>query len=135
VSTAKKSGSSSSFVPFIVLIGLFLVAYMVFIRPARARQQVAQAARREAEVGDEIITTSGLIANVVAVSDDFLTLEVAPGVHARYVPAAILRVNTPEDEADEETDASNHEVIEAPEAVDPMTEGPTDPPDPSRPDS
>ncbi len=122
-SSPKKS--SSSFVPFLVLIGLFALAYFVFIRPARHRQQAATDARRQVEIGDEIITTSGLIASVVAVSDDYLTLEVAPGVHARYVPAAVLRVNNPEVQMDEPTDAGQHEVIEAPRDPEPGGDGST----------
>lgn len=126
--SSPKKSSGSSIVPFLVLIGLFALAYFVFIRPARSRQQQAAAARREVNVGDEIITTSGLIANVVAVSDDYLTLEVAPGVRARYVPAAVLRVNSPDVEPRPASDVSNHEVIEAPAEPD-EAEG-TDPHDP-----
>jgi preprotein translocase subunit YajC len=120
--SSPKKSSGSSVVPFLVLIALFALAYFVFIRPARTRQQAAAQARRQADVGDEIITTSGLIATVVAVSDDYLTLEVAPGVHARYVPAAILRVNTPDDEPDAAPDVSNHEVIETPTEPDQASE-------------
>jgi preprotein translocase subunit YajC len=101
------------------LVAIFALAYFVFIRPARRRQVSTQQARREAAVGDEIITTSGLIATVFEVTDDYLTLEIAPGVRARYVPAAILRVNVDEPEPDpaagassQDMDASNHEVID-----------------------
>jgi preprotein translocase subunit YajC len=111
-----------------------MVAYFVFLRPARNRQRQAIDDRRTVEVGDEITTTAGLIATVVAVDDDYLTLEIAPGVHCRYVPAAVLRVNRDDDEdefeddaAEHETDASNHEVIEAPEDPTPDT-GTTDTP-------
>lgn len=126
-------GSHNSFVPILILVGLFLAAYLLFIRPARNRQMQAAAAKRQVTVGDEIITTSGLIANVVEVTDDYLTLEIAPGVHARYVPAAILRVNADEPEpdasaADTEHDVTNHEVIEAPDGDD-SGSAPSDTPD------
>ena len=112
-------GGSSSALPILFLVAIFALAYFVFIRPARRRQMAAQHARRETQVGDEIITTSGLIATVSEVTDDYLVLEIAPGVHARYVPAAILRVNIDEPEPEEapdasshDMDASNHEVID-----------------------
>jgi preprotein translocase subunit YajC len=114
-------GGGSSFAPFLVLLALFLVAYFVFLRPARNRQRAAMQERRSVEVGDEVTTTAGLIATVVAIDDDYLTLEVAPGVHCRYVPAAILRVHRddeeeaePDEATDDETepDVTNHEVIE-----------------------
>jgi preprotein translocase subunit YajC len=128
--TSSKSKGGSSIFPFIVLLGLFGVAYFIFLRPARNRQRAAVTARRQVEVGDEVTTTAGLIATVVAVTDDMLTLEVAPGVHCRYVPAAILRVNGDEEPPEEEdsndagSDASNHEVIDEPNQSDGTTETP-----------
>jgi preprotein translocase subunit YajC len=143
LTTAASSGSKkggSSFLPFLLLIGLFGVAYFIFLRPARNRQRAAVQARRQVEVGDEVTTTAGLIANVVAVDDEMLTLEVAPGVHCRYLPAAVLRVNglddaePDEDSAEPTSDASSHEVIdqptttidEPPTVVDEPTIKPTD---------
>jgi preprotein translocase subunit YajC len=120
--TKKKSGSSPLF--FLVLIGLFAVVYIGFLRPRANRQRAAVAAKRSAEVGDEVTTTSGLIATVVAIDDDALTLEVAPGVHCRYVPAAILRVNTEDEPEPDEPDISNHEVIDDPTIVTPTGESP-----------
>lgn len=116
--TTKKSGSG--FYSIFFLVAIFGVVYFIFLRPARNRQRAAVVARRQVEVGDEVTTTAGLIATVVTVEDDFLTLEVAPGVHCRYVPAAILRVNGPDEEPDDdesaesELDVSTHEVIDDP---------------------
>jgi preprotein translocase subunit YajC len=112
------SGGGSSITPFLFLIVIFFAVYLLFIRPARNRQRAQVTASRQAAVGDEIITTSGLLATVVEISDDALTLEIAPGVRARYVPAAILRVVSDEPEPEPAADAAdvtNHEVIEAPE--------------------
>jgi preprotein translocase subunit YajC len=131
--TTTKKGSS--IFPFVLLLGLFAVAYFVFLRPARNRQRAAVQARRQVEVGDEVTTTAGLIATVVAVEDDMLTLEIAPGVHCRYLPAAVLRVNgedeePAEDQDDAAPDASTHEVIDQPETVaDETTIRPADPTD------
>jgi preprotein translocase subunit YajC len=135
---ASSSGKGGSAVPFLVLLGLFGIAYVAFLRPARKRQRAAleqqrdqDAARRTATVGDEVTTTAGLLATVVAVDDEYLTLEVAPGVHCRYVPGAILRVNRDDEdgdshaaEADGTDDRSTHEAIEAPseDATDPPNE-------------
>lgn len=105
-----KSNSGSSYT-FLILIAVFVIAYLVFIRPARNRQRTAMAQRGQCEVGDEVTTTSGLIATVVAIDDDAVTLEIAPGVHCRYVPASIMRVNLPEEPATDEA-AGQHEAIE-----------------------
>jgi preprotein translocase subunit YajC len=122
------SGGGSSFTPFLVLIVLFFLAYLLFIRPARNRQRAAVESARKAAVGDEIITTSGLLATVIEVNDDALTLEIAPGVRARYVHAAILRVlgDDPEPDPEEESpDVTNHEVIEDPDTPTDPTNGST----------
>jgi preprotein translocase subunit YajC len=120
--TTKKKGNS--FTPLIFIVAIFAVVYVVFLRPRANRARAAVVAKRSAEVGDEVTTTSGLIATVVAIGADELTLEVAPGVQCRYVPAAILRVNV-EDEPDVDgPDASNHEVIEDPTIVAPTTDAP-----------
>jgi preprotein translocase subunit YajC len=111
-----KDAGGGSFAPLLFMVVLFFAAYLLFIRPARNRQRAAMEERRKVSVGDEIITTSGLIATVVEVGDDALTLEIAPGVRARFVPAAILRVLT--DEPEPEADVTNHEVIDPDESGD-----------------
>lgn len=95
LAATKNSGGGGSW-SILILIGIFVVAYLVLIRPARNRQRAAAATRGKCEVGDEVTTTSGLIATVVAVDEDAITLEVAPGVRSRYIPAAIMKVNQPE---------------------------------------
>jgi preprotein translocase subunit YajC len=114
--STSSGGGGSSLAPFLFLIVIFFAVYMLFIRPARNRQRATVDARRQVSVGDEIITTSGLIATVAEVSDDALTLEIAPGVRVRYVPAAILRVVSDEPEGDPAADVTNHEVIEDPDS-------------------
>jgi preprotein translocase subunit YajC len=124
-SSGSSSKSSGGNYFLLILIAGFALLYFLFLRPQRAKQRAAAAKARKAVVGDEVTTTAGLIATVVAIDDDALTLEVAPGVQCRYLPAAILRVNTVhEDEveaeptrAGEDLHASTHEVIEAPQAT------------------
>jgi preprotein translocase subunit YajC len=130
--TKKSSGSSSLSILF--LVAIFAVVYFAFLRPARNRQRKAASVRKAVEVGDEVTTTAGLIATVVEVTDDVLTLEIAPGVHCRYLPAAILRVNGPDVEPEDEApDASTHEVIDDPEAASSTTEPVDDTPDETAP--
>lgn len=99
-SSGKGGASLAGFLPLLLIV---LVVYLLFIRPARSRQRAAQQTRTTVEPGVEVTTTAGLIATVVAVDDATVTLEIAPGVHSRFVKAAIGRVNTPPepDEPDE----------------------------------
>jgi preprotein translocase subunit YajC len=128
------SGGGSSPIGFLVIIAIFAVVYIVFLRPARSRQKRAASQRGKAEVGDRVTTTAGLIATVVAIDDDEVTLEVSPGVYSQYLPAAILRVMDPpetlehdgHDDLDDETDGEDaeeaHDESEQPPAVDEPTD-------------
>lgn len=96
-STKSKSNPIASLIPLLLILA---VGYFLFLRPARMRQRKAMETRTGVAPGVEVTTTAGLIATVVAVDDEdgTVTLEVAPGVHSRYVKGAIARVNTPFEE-------------------------------------
>jgi preprotein translocase subunit YajC len=89
--TSSKSGGSSAFL-LIGLVVLFGVLYFVTIRPQRRRQQQAQQTQREITPGVRVRTTAGMYATVVAVEDQDVILEVAPGVEARFMRRAIMDV-------------------------------------------
>ena len=106
-----KSGGSSAYL-LIGLVVLFGLLYFVTIRPQRRRQQAAQQTQRNVEPGARVRTTAGMYATVVAVEDQDVILEVAPGVEARFMRRAIMDVvpdsteteysEAPEDVADDE---------------------------------
>lgn len=54
--------------------------------------------------GVRVMTTSGMYATVVAVDDDGVVLEIAPGVEARFVKQAVMQVVAETDGADDELD-------------------------------
>src|SRR4051812_39488684 len=67
--------------------------------------------QKSIEPGARILTTSGMYATVVEVTDDGVVLEIAPGVEAEFVNQAILRV-VQEDELEEEEDEGDEETVE-----------------------
>lgn len=77
--------------PFIVLLIAF---YFLLLRPNRARQQQMAKMQASLATGAQVMTTAGLQATVVAVEDDVVVLEVAPGVQTRWARAAVARVIT-----------------------------------------
>ena len=88
--TSKSSGGSYLFLVAIVV--LFGVLYFVTIRPQRNRQRAAQQTQRGVVPGTRVRTTAGMYATVVAVEDQDVILEVAPGVEVRYLRRAIMDV-------------------------------------------
>jgi preprotein translocase subunit YajC len=104
---ATKSSSSSLTFPVLIVL-VFVGFYFLMIRPQRRRQQQAAQQQKTIAPGSLIRTTAGMYATVVAVEDNDVILEVAPGVEVRYLRRAIAEVITP---AEEETfeDGENFE--------------------------
>ncbi|GGO72532.1 preprotein translocase subunit YajC [Nonomuraea cavernae] len=87
-------GQLGSILPLILLVVVF---YFLLIRPQRKRQQEAIKMQNSLAPGARVMTTTGLFGTVVAVDNDDVILEVAPGIETRWVKAAIGRVVTPGD--------------------------------------
>ncbi len=84
----------SNLVPFLPLVGIALLFWLLFVRPAQRRQREMGSMQRGLSVGDEIMLTSGIFGTVRAVHDDSFSLEVADGVTLRVVRAAVGNVVT-----------------------------------------
>ncbi|MCP2350719.1 preprotein translocase subunit YajC [Nonomuraea roseoviolacea] len=93
-----------------------MVFYFLLIRPQRKRQQEAAQMQNSLTPGARVMTTTGLFGTVVAVENEDVVLEVAPGIETRWVKAAIGRVVTPgepvadEPQADDVSDAVKTDV-------------------------
>jgi preprotein translocase subunit YajC len=106
-----------------LFLGLIVVAFYFFlIRPQRNRQRQQLQMQSSLIPGARVMTTNGMYATVVSIDDDGLTLEIAPGVEARFVKQAIMQiVDSGADDAaeDDETEvaAQADDAVEA-ETVD-----------------
>jgi len=88
-----KSGSNGY--GTLVLLAIVALAVVMFSRSQRNKQRRAIEQRQAITVGAEVVTTAGLIAHVVDMDDETVTLEIAPGVHSKYLRQAIVRVVEP----------------------------------------
>jgi preprotein translocase subunit YajC len=114
-STPAKSSGGSAFL-LIGLVVLFGLLYFVTIRPQRNRQRAAMQTQQGIEPGMRVRTTAGMYATVVAVEDQDVILEIAPGVEIRCMRRAILDVVPEETEADYAETAEDYEGNEAEDA-------------------
>lgn len=91
---AQGQQGGSPFGSLILLFALVVGFYFVAVRPGRRRMQAMQAVQTSLEPGREVITTAGLYATVTAVDDteQTVTLEIAPGVEAKFARGAVLKV-------------------------------------------
>lgn len=94
-------------VPFVLLA---LVFWLLLIRPQRKRQLALMETQRAVEVGDEVILGAGIVGRVAGESDEYLQLEVSPGVTMKIARAAVVRVILPEENEPlaEPVDESDH---------------------------
>jgi preprotein translocase subunit YajC len=97
--TSSKSGFSSS--TLLLILVVVVAFYFLMIRPQQRRKQQAAQKKSSVAVGARVRTTAGMYATVIAVEDDDVILEVAPGVEVRYMKRAIMDVVSPGDEPEE----------------------------------
>lgn len=81
-------------VSILPLVGIALLFWLLFLRPARTRQRALGSMQSALAVGDEVMLTSGIFGTVRALDDEAVSLEVADGVTVRVVRAAIGKVVT-----------------------------------------
>jgi preprotein translocase subunit YajC len=110
---AQKSNPLVTLLP-VILIGV--VFYFLLFRPQRRRQQQQQQMQRQIQPGQRVMTTAGMLADVVAVEDDAVVLEIAPGVEVRFVKAAIGQVLPDDDEIEDEDETDDEDVVETEQA-------------------
>lgn len=109
---ANQQSSGGGYFIYLLMALFFVALYFLMIRPQQKRRRETEQMQRAMGPGDEVVTVGGLYGEVVEIVDDIVTLEIAPGVHARYARAAIGKVVTPaarhddeeEDLAEEEED-------------------------------
>jgi len=82
-------GSALGFLLPMLVIGVAM--YFLLIRPQRKRQRAAADLQRSIEVGDEVMTTSGMYGFVTGFDGDIAWLEVDDNVQIRISRAAVQR--------------------------------------------
>ena len=104
----------------LVIVALFVLFWLLLIRPQRRRQRAHEDMIAAVNLGDEIVTAGGLYGEVTAIHDDELQVEIADGVEVRIARRAVAGVMPDEDEEeleeaveDDAEDAGEEAVAEA----------------------
>ena len=85
----------------IVVAITFVMMWVLFILPQQKRVKAHQALVQRLEVGDEVMTSTGMYGTITELDDEVVSMEIAPGTVARFARAAIaqrLAELTPTDE-------------------------------------
>lgn len=81
--------------PMVTLImfgALFLFMWFIVIRPQRKRQKEHQALVNSLSKGDEVVMTSGMLAKVTHVEDDYVVVKASDNVELRFQKVAVHAV-------------------------------------------
>jgi preprotein translocase subunit YajC len=81
--------------PVLPFVGIALLFWLLFLRPAQRRQQTMKGMQSGLTVGDEVMLTSGIIGVLRSLDEETVDLEVSEGVTVRVVRAAVGKVTTP----------------------------------------
>ena len=83
----------------IIVIPMAAILYMTIVPQRKQRQRQADMLRK-LDVGDEVITTGGIVGVITFVEDDLFHLEVDTDVVIRIAKSAVARTTAEPDPAD-----------------------------------
>jgi preprotein translocase subunit YajC len=111
--TQPSTNPLAAFLPLILIVG---VGYFLMIRPQQRKLRAQRELLNELEVGDEVVTAGGILAQIVDIDEDedVVTVEVAPGTSIRMLRGGISRRLV--DEVDDEDESDGDDLDEAEEA-------------------
>ena len=94
--TAAEPGGASAFlIGILPWLLIFIIFYMLLIRPQQKRAKEHQAEIASIKKGDDVVTGGGLRGRVTKVSDTEVEVELAQGVRVRAVKSTISQVVRP----------------------------------------
>jgi preprotein translocase subunit YajC len=82
---AQGAGASpgGQFAPLLMMVVFIAIFYFLLIRPQQKKAKEHQAMVQRLSVGDEVVTSGGILGKVIEVGESFVTLEIADGVRIK----------------------------------------------------
>ena len=88
------SGATAFFLNVFPLLLIFIIFYMLMIRPQQKRMREHQAHIAAVKKGDQVVTAGGIRGKVTKVTDDDAEVEIAQGVRVTIVKSTLSAVVT-----------------------------------------
>ena len=92
---SQPSGTAAFIVNTLPLVAIFVIFYLLLIRPQQKRMKDHQAAISAIKKGDDVVTGGGVLGRVTKVTDTEAEVEIAQGVRVRVVKSTLSQVLTP----------------------------------------
>ena len=83
------AGGSSGLMQMAPLVLIFVVFYVLVIRPQSKKAKELQSMLKELKKGDDVVTQGGVIGRITGLKDDEVTLQVQEGVRLRFLRSSI----------------------------------------------
>ncbi|MDZ7733417.1 MAG: preprotein translocase subunit YajC [Acidimicrobiia bacterium] len=98
----------------LILLPLFAVLiYLLFIRPQQRQMRQHKELIESLQVGDEILTSSGIYGTVTDIDGDDMRVEIADGIDISMVRRAVAEVAVDENEAADGADLDDEPAGDA----------------------
>jgi preprotein translocase subunit YajC len=89
---AATSGAPPAWLQIVPYLLIFLIFYLLWIRPQSRQQREKESQLKGIEKGDLVVTSGGIHGRVVGVTDDVLQVEIAERVKVKLDRARVDRV-------------------------------------------
>lgn len=91
---AAELGGLASFISLAPLFLVFIVFYVLMIRPQQKRMKTLQQSVEAVKKNDTVVTAGGIVGKVTKVEDRYVEVEIAPTVRVRVVKATLTEVTS-----------------------------------------
>ena len=91
-SASAPAGSAAFFIQILPLLFVFIIFYLLMIRPQQRRMKEHAATIAAVQKGDEVVTAGGVRGKVTKIGDDEVEVEIAQGVKVRIVKSTLSQV-------------------------------------------
>lgn len=89
---AAEAGPPSALITIVPYLLIFLIFYLLWIRPQARQQREKESQLKSIEKGDNVVTAGGIHGRVVGIADDVLQVEIAERVKVKLDRARVDRV-------------------------------------------
>ena len=89
---AQSGFGGGGLVGLLPMVLIFVIFYLLLIRPQQKRAKQHKLMVAELSKGDEVVTNGGTLGKITGVDDNFVTVEVAEGVRIKVQRAAVAQM-------------------------------------------
>lgn len=90
--TATAADPSGGLMQMLPIIAMFAVLYFLMVRPQMKKAKEHKALLESLAKGDEVVTQGGLAGRLTKISENFVSIEIAPNVEIQMQKPAISLV-------------------------------------------